>query len=308
MAVRQFVMQLGALSAPEVEAVFLRNGAQAITYSDAADAPVLEPAPGATPLWPETTITGLFGDDQDLGPLTADLLSSFALRELPPHRVETLADRAWEREWLQHFRPMRFGRRLLVVPGEATAGEPGDVIVQLDPGLAFGTGTHPTTALALEWLEGLDLAGRRVLDFGCGSGILAIAALSLGARAACACDIDPQALEATRENARRNGVTERLAVAAHIEAAPESFDVVLANILADTLIAVAPTLTSLLAEGGHLLLSGVLEAQVDEVAHAYAGRVELDPPLVREGWARLTGRKPRRRRDDAPAERARNGR
>lgn len=308
MAVRQFVMQLGALPAPEVEAVFLRNGAQAITYSDAADAPVLEPAPGETPLWPETTITGLFGADQDLRPLTVDLLSSFRLGELPPHRVETLEDRAWEREWLQHFRPMRFGRRLLVVPGGARAGGPHDVTVQLDPGLAFGTGTHPTTALALEWLESLELAGRRVLDFGCGSGILAIAALRLGARAAYACDIDPQALQATRENARRNGVAERLTVAAHVEPVPASFDVVLANILADTLVASASMLTALLAEGGRLLLSGVLEAQADEVARAYAGRVELDPPLVREGWVRLAGRKRGRRDDGGPVEPARNGR
>lgn len=288
---QQFVMHLGALPAPEVEQVFLRNGAQAVTFSDAGDAPVLEPRPGETPLWPETKITGLFAAGKDLARLAADLRRSFELTALPPYTIETLEDRAWEREWLAHFRPMRFGHRLWVCPGDSAAADEDAVVVRLDPGLAFGTGTHATTALALEWLDGLDLAGRRVLDFGCGSGILAIAALRLGARAATAVDIDPQALAATRANAERNGVASRLTTPRDAGPPAGAFDVVLANILAATLIEEATMLTGHLAAGGLLLLSGILEPQVEDVQRAFRGRVAFDAPCTRESWIRLTGRR-----------------
>lgn len=291
MAWRQFVMPLGALPAQEVEALFFRHGAQAVTFSDGGDVPVLEPAPGETPLWPDTTVTGLFAEDADTHALAEDLKATFALAVPPPHRVETLAERAWEREWLRYFRPLRFGRRLWVHPGDGTVDDPAAVVVRLDPGLAFGTGTHPTTALALKWLDGLDLDGRRVLDFGCGSGILAIAALRLGARTAVACDIDPQALLATRDNARRNAVGERLAVVPDAPPPRGDFDVVLANILADTLVREAATLAAHLRPGGRLLLSGILEHQVESVLAAYRTLVDFDPPAVRESWVRMTGRK-----------------
>ncbi len=291
MAWRQFVMQLGALPAPEVEAVLERHGALAVTLSDAGDAPVLEPLPGETPLWRDTQVTALFAQEQDLAPLQQDLRRTFHLDELPPHRIEPLADRAWEREWLAHFRPMQFGQRLWVCPGGFRVEAPGAVVVHLDPGLAFGTGTHPTTALALEWLDGLDLAGCRVLDFGCGSGILAIAALLLGARAATACDIDAQALDATRDNAAKNGVADRLAVTPDPGTPAGHFDVVVANIISGTLIRCADLIAGHLAPGGRLLLSGMLDSQVDEVARAYRGRVSFDAPVVQDGWVRLTGTK-----------------
>lgn len=286
-------MDLGVLPAPEVEQVFLRNGAQAVTFSDAGDQPVLEPLPGETPLWPETKITGLFDAGHDFRRLEDDLKGSFDLAELPPHRIEALEDRAWEREWLAHFRPMRFGRRLWVCPGDDSVEKEHQVVVRLDPGLAFGTGTHATTALALEWLDGADLAGKRVLDFGCGSGILAIAALLLGARAAKACDIDRQALTATRDNAKRNGVDERLTVTPDPGTPEGAFDVVLANILAEPLIDSAAIIGGHVAAGGSLLLSGILEHQVEAVARAYRERVDFDCPAVRESWVRLTGRRVR---------------
>lgn len=286
---RQFIMPLGTLPAAAVEAVLLDHGALAVTFSDAADTPVLEPGPGETPLWPETTVTGLFAADLDARALAQDLQASFGLGELPPHRVETLEDRAWEREWLRHFRPMRFGRRLCVSPWDEAVPDEAAVVVRLDPGLAFGTGTHATTALALEWLAALDLEGARVLDFGCGSGILAIAALRLGAVAAVACDIDPQALTATRENARRNGVAERLEAVSDPGPARGTFDIVVANILAQTLVRHSAELAAHLRPGGRLLLSGILEDQADEVMRAYRERVDFDPPGVRDSWVRLTG-------------------
>ena len=288
---QQFVMQLGALPAPEVEAVFERHGALAITLSDGGDAPVLEPLPGEAPLWRDTQVTGLFSDGQDLDALQQDLRRTFALGELPPHRVEALPDRVWEREWLAHFRPMQFGHRLWICPSGFSVQAQDAVVAYLDPGLAFGTGTHPTTALALEWLDGLDLAGSRVLDFGCGSGILSVAALLLGAEAVTACDIDAQALEATRANAARNDVDERLTVTPDAGEPSGNFDVVVANIVSGTLIRNADAIAGHLAAKGRLLLSGILEDQVAEVVAAYADRVILERPLVRAGWVRLTGRR-----------------
>ena len=291
MAWRQFVMQLGALPAPEVEAVFERHGALAITLSDGGDTPVLEPLPGESPLWRDTQVTALFSDGHDLEALQQDLRRTFGPGELPPHRVEALPDRVWEREWLAHFRPMQFGRRLWICPSGFSVEAKGAVVVRLDPGLAFGTGTHPTTALALEWLDGMDLAGSRVLDFGCGSGILSVAALLLGAEAVTACDIDPQALEATRGNAARNNAGERLTVTADAGQPSGNFDVIVANIVSGTLIRYADAIAEHLAAKGRLLLSGLLEQQVAEVVAAYGDRVIFERPLVRAGWARLTGRR-----------------
>ena len=158
----QFVMRLEALNPERVEAIFLHHGAHSGTFSDAGDRPVLEPAPGETPLWSDTRITGLFGEDADLGALAEDLRETLELPALPEYRIETLADRDWEREWLRDFGPMRFGGRLWVCPDDSSA-EDGAIVVRLDPGLAFGTGTHATTALCLEWLDATDLHGRQLL-------------------------------------------------------------------------------------------------------------------------------------------------
>ena len=228
-------MDLGSLNPDSVEDVFLRHGAYSVTLTDAGDKPVLEPAPGETPLWTETRVTGLFAVDADLDALVDDLLASFELDALPAHAIETLEDREWEREWLKDFGPMRFGRRLWVLPGDAEADGDDAVSVRLDPGLAFGTGTHPTTAMCLEWLDGIDLQDRTLLDYGCGSGLLAIAALKLGARSAVGMDIDPQALIATQQNAERNGVAANLTVLGSDPEIEGRYDVVVANILAGPL-------------------------------------------------------------------------
>lgn len=285
---RQFVMNLDSLPAEGVEDVFRLHGALAITYSDAGDEPVLEPAPGETRLWRRSRITGLFDPSADLDRLRADLARAFGA-DLPPHHAEILEDRDWAREWLRDFRPMRFGRRLLVCPWEAPADTTDRVVLRLDPGLAFGTGTHPTTALCLEWLDGLALAGKRVLDFGSGSGILAIAALLLGAREAAAVDIDPQAVTASRENAARNGVGERLVATGDLEQAGGGFDVVVANVLAEPLVGHAPALCRRLEPGAALALSGILQGQEGAVAAAYADLVDFESPRTRDAWVLLAG-------------------
>ena len=207
--------------------------------------------------------------------------------------TEALADRLWEREWLKDFGPMRFGKRLWILPGDSQVDAADAVVVRLDPGLAFGTGSHATTALCLEWLDQLALTDKTMLDYGCGSGVLATAALKLGCRAATAMDIDPQAVTATRRNAARNDVAQVLSVCSTPAAIVGQFDVVVANILAGPLVEFAESITSRLARGGILALSGVLSEQAADVQAAYAPWIEFDRPVFREQdgqvWARLTG-------------------
>lgn len=275
------------------EEILLAHGAQAVTQVDAADDPVLEPAPGATPLWPRTRTVGLFDEACDLAPALT------ALRETLPDgaaaiiTTAALEDQEWVRIWLRDWRPLRFGARLWVCP-RAKLDEIADdaaVVVALDPGLAFGTGTHPSTALCLEWLAGADLAGKTVLDYGCGSGLLAIAALKLGAAAATAVDIDPQALTATRENADANGVAGRLTVLAAADYRERMHDVTLANILAGPLQVLAPRLMASTAPDGALVLAGLLPAHAPDVQRAYTTAFEWGPLVEREGWVRLQGRR-----------------
>lgn len=283
------------LNPDSVEEVFARHGASAITFTDAGDRPVLEPAPGEAPLWRDTRISGLFSPEADLAALREDLLQTLDIDALPAHEVEELADRAWEREWLNDFAPMRFGSRLWICPGDSSPDHEDAVIVRLDPGLAFGTGTHATTSLCLEWLDGLELRGAAILDFGCGSGILAIAALKLGCESATGLDIDPQAISATLANAKRNGVDDRLTATLGTDLADCRFDVVVANILAGPLVDLATKISAYLGSGCLLALSGILCEQVEDVQAAYRHWIEFDMPVYREqggqSWALLTGRR-----------------
>lgn len=295
---RQFVMDLDSLNPDRVEEVFTRHGAQAISLSDAGDHPILLPGADETPLWPDSRISGLFSASLDLNSLKEDLLHSFGLGALPKYRIEDLANRPWEREWLKYFRPMCFGRRLWVSPDafEVDEDDAADaVVVRLDPGLAFGTGTHPSTALCLRWLDGLDLGGLRVLDFGCGSGILAIAALRLGAESAVAVDTDPQGTTATRENARKNGIADSLFVTQDVEEISGSFDIVVANILAEPLVQNARNIGDRVVPGGSLALSGILAEQAESVIEAYRERIDFELPEKDQTtgltWVRLVGKR-----------------
>ena len=280
---------LTGMDADRAEAAFEAAGAVSVTYSDDADQPVLEPKPGEQPLWAHTRITGLFPHDVDLDGAIATLLAHLDIPRLPEARLATLDDRDWTREWLKDFKPLQFGRRLWVVPTAFEPPAPDDVNLVLDPGLAFGTGTHPTTALCLEWLDGLDLEGRTVVDFGCGSGILAIAAALLGAKEVFATDIDPQALTATRDNAQRNGVVDRISLCLPDAMPAVQADVVVANILAGPLAELADTLVGHVAPGGRLALAGLLSDQAANVQSAYTGLLPLEVRSEREGWALLAG-------------------
>ena len=288
-------MDLETLQPDAVEEIFARYGASSTTLTDAGDQPVLEPPPGETPLWADMRITGLFAADTDFAALQADLQSALGLDDLPRHEITDLEDRDWEREWLKDFGPMQFGERLWICPSNATVDTPGAAVVLLDPGLAFGTGTHPTTALCLEWLDALDLDNKQMLDYGCGSGVLAIAALKLGCARATAMDIDPQAMRATLDNAASNDVRDRIIVSNHAGGVAGQFDVVVANILAGPLIELAESIASHVRGGCLLALSGILSEQVGEVLEAYQPWIEFDEPEYREqdgqSWARLNGRR-----------------
>lgn len=288
---RQFVLQLGGLDAEAVETVFERHGALAVTLSDAADNPVLEPLPGETPLWQDTCLTGLFDEDFDPAALRRDLEGQFGLENLPPNRTETLEDRAWEREWLNDFKPTRFGQRLWVCPVESDPPAEAETVIRLDPGLAFGTGTHPTTALCLEQLDLCHISGTRILDFGCGSGILAIGALLLGAKSAMAYDIDNQAIIASRSNAEQNGVQDRLTATTDSRSLGDGYDIVLANILAGPLMDMAESIAGRVGPGGKLILSGVLSDQGQAVMNSYSDWIEFDDPVIRDDWVCLAGQK-----------------
>lgn len=295
-------LQLKASIAPEqaewLEELLLAEGASAITLQDAHDEPVFEPDRGTTPLWSETVLTGLYDDLNEVEAMIERVQRAWAEQlpddPAPQIEYELLADRDWEREWMDGFEPLRMGQRLWIVPSWHEAPDPDAVNLLLDPGLAFGTGTHPTTALCLGWLDAQDLAGRQILDYGCGSGILAIAALKLGADTAVGVDIDPQALQASRDNAERNQIDEASLILDYPEKIGRGeFEVVVANILAGPLIEMASTIAARVRPTGQLALSGILAAQAESVLDAYRAQgILMDEPQEKEGWILLTGHRP----------------
>lgn len=268
----------------------IETGAVSVTFQDSHDTPVFEPLPGETRLWGDTDVIGLYDAETDMKAVIAQLEHSPQLSANFIHKIEQIEDKDWEREWMDNFHPMRFGQRLWICPSWREVPDPTAVNVMLDPGLAFGTGTHPTTSLCLEWLDGLDLVGKTVIDFGCGSGILAIAALKLGAAQAIGIDIDPQAILASRDNAERNNVSDKLTLYLAKDAPQDlSADVVVANILAGPLKELAPIIGALPKAGAHLGLSGVLATQAADVVSAYTERFDIDPVAEKEEWCRITG-------------------
>lgn len=278
--------------APLIELLFQQLGAISVTLRDAADQPLLEPAPGQAPLWQQTCVSGLFSNDTDSSDLQRRIDQAMPGDSARSLQLETLQDQLWERAWLTEFQPLCCGRRLWICPaGKRPAAAADAVIVDLDPGLAFGTGTHQTTALCLEWLDASDLRGRTLIDFGCGSGILAVAALKLGAELVVAVDHDPQALQATTDNAEKNAVSSRLQICHSSQLPALRADILLANILAGTLVQLEPVLASHTRPGGSILLSGILSEQQRTVSLAYAADFELIASRSRDQWLLLEGRR-----------------
>ena len=285
----QLTLPAGDIDPQALADSFETLGALSVTLQDAADQPLFEPPPGATPLWSQVRVTALFGADAVIAQIKSLLAERFGSACAERIQIDSLDDRDWVRAWMDGYAPMRFGERLWIVPTGFETPDPDAVNLLLDPGLAFGTGTHPTTALCLEWLDAHPPLGQVVIDYGCGSGILAIAALKLGAREVWAVDNDPQALIATVDNAARNGVDKRIYSVLPADLPNCQAGLLLANILANPLIELAPHFAGLVYAGGDLVLSGILADQAAAVSVAYQHDFTMQPAVQREDWVRLSG-------------------
>jgi len=276
-----------------LEEFLLEAGAEAVSMEDSEDTPLYEPERGTTPLWDSTRVTGLFQGEADLESVRSQVNEAWhAATQTHLEHIETelLEDREWERAWMDDFRPERFGEHLWICPSWQEPPDPEAVNLILDPGLAFGSGTHPTTRLCLEWLDQADVKGADIIDYGCGSGILGLAALKLGARHVVGVDNDPQALDASRDNARRNGISDdALDLYLPEEQPSQDCSLMLANILAQPLLSVAPTLAEQVRPGGKIVLSGILSTQADSVSDRYARWFSMESPTAQEGWVCITG-------------------
>lgn len=293
MAWHQLSVVTDEQTAPELSDFFSELGAVSVTYSDAEDEPVYEPAIDQTQIWSNTRVTALFELDADPDIVQTLVINQFVGQPLVQWQVEVIQDQAWERAWMEHFQPMQFAGKLWVCPSGQEVHEPGQVCMTLDPGLAFGTGTHPTTALCLEWLAGHDLTDKLMIDYGCGSGILAVASLLLGAKHAHGVDIDPQALTATEYNAEKNQVLDRISYCLPEQFSHQTADIVVANILAKPLIELAEQIAALVKPGGKLILSGILNEQAESVSAAYRAQgLQVAAPVSQDDWCRLDAEKP----------------
>ncbi len=265
-------------------------GALSLTYQDAEDNPILEPLPGETPLWEDLIVSALFDAECDTQSMLHQVQQSEYSDQIQNPVFEQLEDKDWERAWMDNFHPMQFGKSLWIVPSWHEPPAPEAVNILLDPGLAFGTGTHPTTALCLEWLDSAEVVDKQVLDYGCGSGILAIAAAKLNASQITAIDIDPQALVATRDNMQRNHIAESAIITGMPDIAEgEQYDLVMANILAGPLRELSPSIAEKVRSGGTLVLSGLLAQQAEEISQCYEKWFNMKPAVAKEDWIRLEG-------------------
>jgi ribosomal protein L11 methyltransferase len=290
MAWWQLSVQSSAAELEQTEDSLLELGAVAITLSDAKDEPLYEPLPGDTPIWQHSIVTGLFTQERSLEALYDGLI-----QRLPEHQIHTVKktvvdDQDWSRVHLKYFKRIQCAEKLWVVPSWHEAPDPSAVNIQLDPGLAFGTGGHATTALCLSWLGEHDIQNQSVIDYGCGSGILAIAAFKLGASELKSVDIDPQALVASKENARRNNIDPALLnITLPEDFKSEPVDLLIANILSGPLVRFAPKFSGLVKPGGQILLSGILQTQTNDIEKAYLPYFDLDPICIKEDWIRVSG-------------------
>lgn len=272
---------------PAVTKLLEMAGAASVCYQDAEDEPILEPPIDTTPLWDSIVFTGLYDEDVDLQP-TIKALQSFTPKIQNIYQ-EPLAEQVWERTWMDKYKPMCFGKSLWIYPSHIEPPKDDNTYITLDPGLAFGTGTHPTTALCLEWLEKNPPTGKKVIDYGCGSGVLAIAAIKLGATIAISTDIDPQALTATKSNTQLNNINlEKIPLYFPDNLPAEPVDILLANILSGPLTELAEKFSSYVASNGQIILSGILAIQESSVTKAYTPYFKEIEIQNLDGWLRIT--------------------
>lgn len=287
---QQLQVRASEAGATQVEDLLSELGAVSVTLQDGEDQPVFQIDPGTTPIWRTTVVVGLFEHDADMESVAALVREHGEIDAEEPIIVEIVDDEDWERVCMQDFKPMQFGRRVWICPSWEQPPVPDAVNIMLDPGLAFGTGTHPTTALCLEWLDEAPLQDKIVIDYGCGSGVLAIAAVLLGARQVIAIDNDPQAILASESNRALNGIN-AAQMSVHLPGAPDhpQADVLVANILSGPLEQLTPVLAALVKPGGRLILSGVLSLQTQSLMDSYDPWFAMRPPVTRDEWVRVEG-------------------
>ncbi|MCW8901432.1 MAG: 50S ribosomal protein L11 methyltransferase [Gammaproteobacteria bacterium] len=286
----QLIIPTDESSADLLSDALMEQGAVSVTLQDMQNQPVLEPAPGTTPMWSQTRVVGLFDASQDLKRVMSNVEQQLE-KKLPNWKGEQLEDKDWVRAWMDDFKPMQFGENLWVVPSTFEPPQPEAVNILLDPGLAFGTGTHPTTSMCLEWLDANPPVGKDIIDFGCGSGILAIGAILLGAKHAEAIDLDPQALLATHDNAEKNHVADKIKTYLPNEYSNTITPLLLANILASPLIELAPYFAKLTSPQGQIVLSGILAEQAEDVLAAYQANFDIQIWKQHDDWVCLAGRR-----------------
>ena len=290
MAWWQLSIQCKAAELEQVEDLLLEFGALSISLADAKDEPLYEPLPGHTPVWQDSIVTGMFDSSHHPEQLHQSLSERLPEHLLSSLRQSQLEDQDWLQAYRDHYHPIQCADKLWIVPSWHQAPDPSAVNIILDPGLAFGTGGHPTTALCLAWLAENNIKSLSVIDYGCGSGILAIAACKLGANQVLGTDIDPQALDASRQNAQRNNITpEQFPLYLPGQMDKTSVDLLIANILSGPLVQLSDTLASLVKPGGKILLSGILSLQADAIQLAYQPFFELDPISAKEDWISVSG-------------------
>ena len=284
----QLIIPTNDTDADQLSDALMEQGAVSVTLQDMQDQPMLEPAIGTTPMWSQTRAVGLFDASEDLKQVVKNVEQQLQ-KKIPDWKAEQLEDKDWVRAWMDDFKPMQFGKKLWVVPSTFEPPHPEAANILLDPGLAFGTGTHPTTSMCLEWLDANPPTKKDIIDFGCGSGILAIAAILLGAKHAEAIDIDPQALIATCDNAKNNNVANKIKTWLPNEFSTKQTPLLLANILASPLIELAPYFAELTASQGQIVLSGILAEQAENVLAAYKTYFEIQIWKQQGDWVCLAG-------------------
>ncbi len=287
----QITLRVDNAHADVIESSLLRAGALSTTFLDVNNEPVLEPAPGEVRLWKNMLLVALFDQSRSKEELINCVCHELGVDSLSLDAFELVEDRQWERAWMDQYRPMKFGSRLWIYPTHLEPIDVADVNLRLDPGLAFGTGTHATTALCLEWFDTITFENKSVIDYGCGSGVLAIAALLLGAQEVRATDIDPLAIQASQDNARINNVHDRLQLLSAKELEGCISDILVANILFQPLLDLRNHFASLVVDGGIIVLSGILENQVEELKTEYANNFDIGEVALKDGWARICGKR-----------------
>ncbi len=288
MAWLQLIIPTNDTDADQLSDALMEQGAVSVTLQDMQDQPMLEPAIGTTPMWSQTRAVGLFDANVDLAKIII-LIERQLRKKIPDWKGEQLEDKDWVRAWMDNFKPMQFGKKLWVVPSNFEPPQPDAANILLDPGLAFGTGTHPTTSMCLEWLDANPPTGKDIIDFGCGSGILAIGAILLGAKHAEAIDLDPQALMATIDNAEKNNVSRNIKTYLPDQFENKTTPLLLANILASPLIELAPYFAELTETNGQIILSGILAEQAEDVLAAYKTNFDIQIWKQQDDWVCLAG-------------------